>query len=155
MISSRCKAGNLGKYIVSYCKMLNKSMNNLKLQQMLYISWFKYYNQTKEYLFFENFCACGFGVAVPNVYYYFCGFGVMPITVEYDVKMSQEVSYIVDSVITEYIDICIYDILEIIQRQGGAWNEIYKVGKAKRAIEQFDKNIIPFALIESLECSRY
>ena len=128
------QAIDLAKYIVNKCTCDEKPISNLQLQKILY-------NIQKEFLSIDNkaFCdeieAWQFGPVVPNVYYYFCGFGAMPISSNYDVSMGEyddsEIT-LINTIVEDKRKLNPWDLVEETHRVGGAWHEIYQNGSGNR-----------------------
>ena len=70
----------LSKYIVTKCINDGKPISNLQLQKILYYIQRDFLKQG-EPAFSDTIEAWQFGPVVPNVYYYYCGFGAMPISI--------------------------------------------------------------------------
>lgn len=77
------RAIDLSKYIVSKCVSDNQPISNLQLQKILYYIQ-KDYLKRNEKAFSDDIETWQFGSVIPNVYYYYCGFGVMPIVFSRD-----------------------------------------------------------------------
>lgn len=69
------KAMDVAKYIITKCTRDEHPISNLQLQKILYILQKEYLQRDQKCLFFDDFEAWAFGPNIPNVYYYFCGFG--------------------------------------------------------------------------------
>lgn len=82
IIVSHTPALQLAKYIVTKCVNDNQPITNMYLQHILYKiqkEWLKH----KSRAFYDDFETRPFGPIIPNVYNFFCNFGVMPITNKY------------------------------------------------------------------------
>ena len=81
------EAIDLAKYIVAKCiydtekdkKKRLLYIDNLQLQNILYCVQMDFLKRGKR-AFYEKFEVTAFGVMIPEVFYYYCGYGVMPIT---------------------------------------------------------------------------
>ena len=74
------RAIELSKYIVSKCIDDGFPISNLQLQKILYYIQRDFLRIGKP-AFPDAIEAWQFGPVVPNVYYYYCGFGAMPISI--------------------------------------------------------------------------
>lgn len=129
------QAIDLAKYIVNKCTCDEKPISNLHLQKILYYIQ-KNFLINDNIAFYDEIEAWQFGPVVPNVYYYFCGFGAMPISSSYDVSMNdytcEEISLINDIVETKRI-LDPWDLVEETHHEGGAWNTIYQNGSGNHS----------------------
>ena len=143
----RYAAVDVAKYMVTYCVQKSTPISNLKLQKMLYYAWIDYYNKTKQYLFSDSICAWQFGPVVPEVYYEFCAYGGSPIYQEFSVSIEEQDINILNNIIDKYRTISANELVERSHKPGGAWEHIFENGAGLRSV-------IPFRLIESLECDQ-
>lgn len=134
------KAMDVAKYIITKCTRDEHPISNLQLQKILYILQKEYLQRDQKCLFFDDFEAWVFGPNIPNVYYYFCGFGSMPIQAEYDIKLDLKDTKIIDPVVERKRNLKPWDLLP--ETQNGAWNIVYQKG---------EQNVIPLSLIKQLE----
>lgn len=75
----------ISKYIVKFCDNKNISINNLNLQKILYVLQVEFLKRFDRPMFVDTIEAWGFGPCVPNSYYSYCHYGIMPIwTTDYD-----------------------------------------------------------------------
>ena len=89
---------NLAKYIISKRYSLGKPINNLDLQHILKQI------QDKTHCFYDE-CDMSKGYPVYlNVYYRFCGFGIMPIWLKYDVSIDSDNKIKIDNIIKNFTD---------------------------------------------------
>lgn len=103
----------LSKYIVSKCNSDGNPISNYHIQAILFIlkEKFKKKNIT---IFYDEFEKRAFGYIIPNIYYYYCGYGVLPIIVNYIIDIiDEENKIIIDRVISE---ICQLDFLELAEK---------------------------------------
>ena len=77
------KAIDLANYIVEKCIKDDNPITNLQLQKILYFIQ-KDFLKRGTRAFSDDIEAWKFGPVVPNVYFYFCGFGAMPISISRD-----------------------------------------------------------------------
>lgn len=138
---------DIARYVINYCNEKQKPISNLKLQKILYFLWIDYYKATQEYLFDNEIYAWKFGPVVADVYYEFCAYGGIPILRNFklDVEISNSVKEIIDKTLEKYIGYTPYQLVEKTHKPNTAWYKtVNEVGL---------KEIIPFALIQKLECA--
>jgi len=136
---------NIAQYIIDYCNKNNLSVNNLKLQTLLYFVWIHYYKQTGKILFDDNFSARQLGPAVSEVYYEYCPWGGIHIFRRYEVPLLLEDKTTIDECLAKEALFPLCSLSEKSRKQCGAWNTIYKDGSG-------DSLIIPQKIIIDLEC---
>ena len=130
------------KYAVCKCIEEKHPISNLQLQKILYFI-------QKDFLlkglvaFPDYFEAWRFGPVIPNVYYYFCSFGAMPITIK---ESNFDVPYVnlkaVNDIIVEKRELNPWDVVEETHKKGGAWDLTYRNGAGNH-------HIIPVNLIRT------
>ncbi len=138
----------MAKYIVAKCVKDNCPVNNLQLQKILFCVQKEFLQQGYGAAFHDDIEAWQFGPVVPEVYYYFCGFGAMPIT-PCDISVNQEYVFstsprliaILDGIIEKRRSLSPWDFDEIYSHKG-AWYKIYDNGAGNR-------KVIPTDLIKS------
>lgn len=140
------KALELSEYIVAKCINDVHPISNLQLQKILYYIQKDFLQNNDAAAFSENIEAWQFGPVVPNVYYHFCGFGAMPITVlgqsdgcyikAADIQM-------IDAIVEEKRILNPWDLVEETHKPDGAWAQIYKDGLGNR-------DVIPISLIKDV-----
>lgn len=135
------EAIDLAKYVVTKCINENCPISNLQLQKILYYIQ-KEFLQTKNIAAFsDNIEAWQFGPVVPNVYYHFCGFGAMPISIlrqEDSLGIEAEDILMIDAVVEKKRILNPWDMVEDTHKEGGAWARIYKDGLGNRKIIPID-----------------
>lgn len=119
---------NLAKYIVSKCVKDGSPISNLQLQKILYYIQKDFLSRNKK-AFPDVIEAWQFGPVVPNVYYHFCGFGAMPITISYENTFidSRDAVYI-DPIVDKKRRLNPWDMVEETHKPNGAWAKIYNDG---------------------------
>lgn len=132
-MSGNMTALDLAKYVVSKCENDGKPITNLQLQKILYYIQ-KLFLEKKDVAFFDDIEAWQFGPVVPNVYYYFCGFGAMPITVNFSSDLKIEYQNEVDRIIEEKRCLNPWDLVEDTHKPDGAWYSVYENGLGVRKI---------------------
>lgn len=136
-------AVELAKYIVSKCIKDERPISNLQLQKMLYYIQKEFVdNDTRA--FSDEIEAWQFGPVVPNVYYFFCGSGSMPIILPYrgEEPESHDKERI-EKIIVQKRSINPWDMVRDTHKEGGAWYRVYNGGLG-------NKQVIPISLIK--EC---
>lgn len=131
---------DLAKYIVTRCVNADNPISNLQLQKILYYVQREFSNRGRR-AFRDAIEAWQFGPVVPNVYYYFCGYGAMPITNTYDIVIEPEDLIIINPIVDEKSKLNPWDMVAETHKEGGAWYQIYKNGKG-------NGEVIPFDLIQ-------
>lgn len=134
---------DLSKYIVSKCIADRQPISNLQLQKILYYIQKKFL-ETDRIAFGDNIEAWQFGPVVPNVYYYYCGYGAMPISFEYEApNIEQSDKDIIDNIIVEKRVLPPWTLVNETHKKNGAWDIIYKDGSGNH-------KVIPTKLIKSV-----
>ncbi len=125
---------DLSKYIVSKCIHERQPISNLQLQKILYYIQ-KDFLSRGEIAFSDDIEAWQFGPVVPNVYYYFCGFGAMPISLSYDDRsISGKDVENVERIVEEKRILNPWDMVEETHKSNGAWAQIYQNGKGNHHV---------------------
>lgn len=124
----------LAKYIVTKCVQDCCPISNLQLQKILYFIQVDALKTTGEPAFLNNIEAWQFGPVVPEVYYYFCGFGAMPIFSTYANDCTLKNKETIDFIIEKKRSLEPWILVEETHRNGGAWNQIYKDGEGNHDI---------------------
>ena len=136
------KAIDVAKYVVTRCMSVGHPISNLHLQKILYYVQ-KSYLSRDERAFLDDFEAWRFGPVVPEVYFYFCGYGAMPITAEFELAIPkidcEKMNWIVD----EKCELNPWDLVADTHKDDGAWSKIYRNGLG-------NKKIIPIELIKEV-----
>lgn len=132
---------DMAKYIIDKCTKDRSPISNLQLQKILY------YIQ-KEFLrhgtqaFSEEIEAWQFGPVVPEVYKRYCGFGALPIRMQYEVVIQPDDRYIIDAIVEKKRVLNPWDMVSDTHSSGKAWDLIYRGGAG-------DHQVIPQELIAS------
>lgn len=133
----------LSKYIVSKCVQENHPISNLQLQKILYYIQ-KDFLSRDDIAFLDDIEAWQFGPVVPNVYYYYCGYGAMPISIASgNVLISDFDATYVDQIVEVKRELNPWDMVEETHKQDGAWARIYRDGLGNHCI-------IPTELIKAV-----
>lgn len=132
-------AVDLSKYIVSRCVKNGCPISNLQLQKILYFIQKEYVSKGKM-AFGDNIEAWRFGPVVPNVYYFFCAYGAMPIDAKYEFEISVQDQDIINPIIVEKSKLNPWEMVASTHCEGGAWDRIYQGGLG-------NKKVIPISLI--------
>ena len=134
---------DLSKYIISKCVRDGHPISNLQLQKILYYIQV-YFLKHDNIAFPDAIEAWQFGPVVPNVYYYYCGYGAMPITSMHErITIEAQDKNIVDEIIENKRGLDPWKLVEETHRKNGAWDQIYKNGAGNR-------NVIPTELIKAV-----
>ena len=133
---------DLSKYIVFKCIKDRHPISNLQLQKILFYIQKEFLSKGK-IAFADDIEAWQFGPVVPDVYYYFCGFGAMPISMmqgEYSIEEQDKV--IVDDIIETKRSLDPWVLVAETHKPGGAWDRIYRNGLGNH-------HVIPTELIRT------
>lgn len=135
----------LAKYIVAKCIKDNHPISNLQLQKILYYIQREFLQKLGRKAFSEGIQAWPFGPVVPDVYYYFCGAGAMPIWIcddpseEVIQSIPPEERQIIDGIIETKRLLNPWDMVADTHRQGGAWESVYDDGRGNKTTIPTDK----------------
>ncbi len=64
----------------------------------------------------------------------FCGFGAMPICMEYDVDIDQDFAPLINFIVVEKRRLAPWDLAADILQKGSAWDLTYKDGRGAHAV---------------------
>lgn len=129
---------DLAKYIVSKCIDDDCPINNQTLQKILFYIQKNFLSREK-YAFLDDIEAWGFGPAIPNVYYHYCGYGVMEIRYNHgNIIIPNEDKNVIDIIIEEKRQLPFWETAKEINRKGGAWDFVYNNGNGNRAVISTD-----------------
>lgn len=133
----------LSKYIVYNCINEYQPINNLQLQKILYCVQ-KEFLRHNNIAFADDIEAWQFGPVVPDVYYYFCGFGVMPISFLCgDCPIIDEAdAAVINEIVRAKRQLEPWTITADTNKPNGAWAQIYNNGIG-------NYNVIPRYLIQT------
>ena len=122
-------AVDLSKYIVDKCTSDGKPISNLQLQKILYYIQREFLKNGSQ-AFQNSIEAWQFGPVVPNSYYNFCGFGSMPISINYEntISLCEKDAEIVNGIIEEKRDLDPWQLVNDTHKADGAWARIYDNG---------------------------
>ncbi|EGS34892.1 Panacea domain-containing protein [Megasphaera sp. UPII 135-E] len=123
------QALDLVKYIVTKCTKDNCSISNLQLQKILYYIQVWFLKNTNQVAFPDEIQAWQFGPVVPEVYYYFCGFGAMPIFSTYDIQENILHKNVIDDIVTNKRAVSPWDLVEDTHDPEKAWKHVYGNGE--------------------------
>ncbi len=138
----------LAKYIVTKCVNDDCPISNLQLQKILYFIQVDSLKRTGNPVFLDNLEAWRFGPVVPDVYYFFCGYGALSILSTYDVNafiisdasISKEN---IDRIIEEKRSMKVWDLVKEAHNPNKAWYKIFDEGKGNHMI-------IPISLMRDI-----
>ena len=138
------KAMDLANYIVDKCIKDNAPITNLQLQRILYFVQKDFLKKGSQ-AFSDYIEAWEFGPVVPNVYYYFCGFGATTISVSRDTAPNLSTDKnIIDNIVEAKRDLESWVTAKETNKNTGAWFKVFNNGKGNRSI-------IPVNLIKKLD----
>lgn len=127
-------AVELSKYIVTKCTQENCPISNLRLQKILF------YIQ-REYLkrglpaFPDPIEAWQFGPVVPNVYYFFCGYGAMPVDMIFpSCKIDPSDAEIIDTIVESKRTLYPWDMVAETHKSDGAYDQTYRNGEGNHCV---------------------
>lgn len=130
------KAMDLANYIVGKCIKDNVPITNLQLQRILYFVQ-KDFLKRGSPAFSDEIEAWEFGPVVPNIYFYFCGFGAMPISISRDAVPNLSIDKnIIDNIVDTKRSLTPWEAAKEIHK--GAWSKIYNNGKGSQCIIPVD-----------------
>ncbi|GFI33137.1 MAG: DUF4065 domain-containing protein [Lachnospiraceae bacterium] len=131
----------IAKYIINKCTKDKCPVSNLQLQKILYYVQREFLQQGTK-AFPEEIEAWQFGPVVREVYRQYCGFGAMPIRMQYDVRLTLDYMRIIDSTVEKKRQLNPWDLVSDTHSRGKAWDLIYRNGAG-------DFQVIPQELIRS------
>lgn len=95
--------------------------------------------------FLDDIEAWKCGPVVPNVYFYFCGFGATPISISRDTVSNLSTDKnIIDNIVEAKRILTPWTTAKEIHKTAGAWSKVYNSGKGSQCI-------IPVDLIKELD----
>lgn len=122
------EALSIAKYAITKCVKDGCPISNLQLQKILYYIQKLFLGRGKV-AFYDKIEAWQFGPVVPAVYYQFCGFGAMPITMEFDVDVDIDGAGTgIDRLIEEKRVLNPWDLVADTHKAGGAWDSVFQNG---------------------------
>ena len=125
------KALTIAKYIVSKCSREGRPATGLALQKMLYDAQKATLCSTGEPVFVDDFEAWDLGPIIPDVYWYFYGFGSMPIDMTYDVAVDSGHKKLIDQTIENSRMLKPWELAKAMCRKNSAWDKVYDNGRGK------------------------
>lgn len=127
-------AVDLSKYIVTKCIADGHPISNLQLQKILYYIQKDFLNRN-DIAFPDAIEAWQFGPVVPDVYYYYCGYGAMPISIENGgVAVLPADAAVIDKIVEEKRELNPWDLVEETHKKDGAWAKIYRNGLGNHCV---------------------
>lgn len=109
-------------------------ISNLVLQKMLYFVHKSYLQNYKTILCKEEFEAWKLGPVLRSVYYKYCQFGALELSVDSDIKIDIP-DNVVETIKKEFEARRYQNPFELVReshKQGGAWEQIYDHGKGEK-----------------------
>ncbi|NFT08115.1 DUF4065 domain-containing protein [Clostridium botulinum] len=132
-------AWEISKYIVQKSIDINKPIDNLKLQKLLFYCQLEYIKLNKELLFPDDIQFSVYGSFIPTVYYNLNCNGVNDLylsdliakgELKTVIEIDTETKRIIDKVIQKYKDSLTWDLVSINQEED-IWKELYCDNKIK------------------------
>lgn len=134
----------LSKYIVSKCIQDDCPITNLQLQRILYLVQLEFLQKRDCPAFDDSIQAWSFGPVIPKVYYYFCGFGAMPISHLYGKhEIASDGKELVDNIVEAKRELPPWILCTETNKNNGAWDKTYRNGAG-------NEDIIPVSLIQTI-----
>jgi len=134
-------AVELSKYIVTKCVNEDCPISNLQLQKILYYIQKGFLKRADgKAAFIDEIEAWQFGPVVPSVYYYFCGFGAMPISRKYmdcGIEESEDKN-LIDSIVITKRKLNPWEMVAETHKENGAWDMTYQNGKGNHKVISVD-----------------
>lgn len=137
------EAMDLAKYIVNKCINDDYPISNLQLQKILYYIQ-KDFLDRDEKAFDDSIEAWQFGPVVPEVYYHYCGYGAMPISMSFgedydeylnELENKEDVEKI-NKIVEEKRKLDPWTMVAETHKKGGAWDKTYNNGLGNHAVIQ-------------------
>lgn len=126
------KAKHIAGYIILRHNQYRIAIQNLRLQYILYAAWIEYSYHNNRSLFNEDFYAMNFGPACLDVYWQYCAWGGMDISVGEDLLYedrlhldTEDIDFL-DRIVGKYAHISTHDLSEWTRMKGSPWHDIYK-----------------------------
>lgn len=126
-------AVDLSKYIVTLCVNEDSPITNLQLQKILYYIQ-KDYLDRGDAAFSDPIEAWKFGPVVREAYYYFCGYGAMPIFSKYDITIKDEDKTFIDPIVRKKRALDPWDLVGDTHKPGKAWATVFDGGLGNKKI---------------------
>lgn len=119
---------DIARYIIDKCAKEGKSVSNLQIQKIMYFLQKEYLKNHSHELFPNEIQAWQFGPVVPDVYYQYCGYGSMPISLNYVIDVEEEDKAIIDKIVQDKRVLNPWDLVAETHAIGKAWSIVYKNG---------------------------
>ncbi|WP_425446664.1 Panacea domain-containing protein [Dethiothermospora halolimnae] len=133
-MNNQYSALEIARYIINKCTVENSPISNLQLQKILYFLQKEYLVNRNSVLFSDEIQAWQFGPVVPEVYYQYCGFGSMAITMNYEVEIGADDISIIDRIVNEKRCKNPWDLVSETHVDGKAWAIVYRDGIGNHSI---------------------
>ncbi|WP_252251247.1 type II toxin-antitoxin system antitoxin SocA domain-containing protein [Clostridium sp. VAP52] len=125
-------AWDISKYIVQKSIRIEKPINNLKLQKILFYCQVEYIRSNKELLFEDEIECNDYGMMIPSIYYRLnihsssdLNSNDLKDKQDENIELDEHTKLIIDSVIDRYKDVCTW-ILVSINHQEQIWKDMYR-----------------------------
>lgn len=118
---------DIAKYIISKCTQENCPVSNLQLQKILYYIQ-KEFLENGSIAFKDEIEAWQFGPVIPSVYHRYCGFGALPIRMQYVTNICSDDQRIINYIVDKKRRLNLWYMVDDIQCPNKAWYKIYNHG---------------------------
>ena len=130
------RARDLAEYIIDRCSADGKPVSNIVLNSMMYDMQITYLGMTDTFLFPEDIEAFGFGAAIPDIYYHYCGYGCMPIdsrraSAVLPDDISADEYDVIDDVIKRECNFDPWDFKHLLYEDTSVWAEAWRASSGK------------------------
>lgn len=127
------KAIDMAKYIVTKCYIDKVPVSNMQLQKILYYIQ-RSFLKSGEFAFDDEIEAWAFGPVIPEVYYFFCGYGSLKIEIIYSVFLENKITEKIDPIIESKRTLMPWDMIDEMQKIDGAWDRTYCGGRGNKKV---------------------
>lgn len=129
------KVLDIAKYIAYKSTNDLKAVSNLHLNRLLFFIQGEYFIKTGDFLFQDDFKAYPYGVIIDEVYHEYWYYGGSNIyESEQRIPLDIRTEIIIDRILEKFYNISHYKIVNMAQRDGGAWDTTYENGLGERGI---------------------
>lgn len=131
-------AQEMANYIVGKCIDDGFPIDNFKLQQLLWILQVDHLATYHTPIISDSFQAWRFGPVISDVYYHFCGYGLMKICHVFGARyVDPDDVEQVNGVISVFGQSPYYAVMDVCCPESGAWSKTYKRGEGEKEIISF------------------
>lgn len=128
------------KEIASYLISIgNGTINNLRLQYLMYLVWNAYYKKYKKILFRDCFYAYKFGPCIPDLYFDYCAYGGHFISFDKNkAKLNRTIAKFIFEYYKQINVLTTYELTQVICASDGVWSSIFQNGDGLYSIIPFE-----------------